>query len=48
MTSPKTGVLRFAGSLLGAENVEVTPTFFELAMSGRWIECGPAPGCPLP
>lgn len=30
-----------------SENAEVTPTFFELAMSGRWVECGPGPGCPL-
>lgn len=31
-----------------SENAEVTPTFFALAMSGRWIGCGTSPGCPLP
>ncbi len=31
-----------------SENAEITPTFFQLALSGYLVSCGTAPGCPIP
>lgn len=31
-----------------SENAEITPTFFALSLSGYLVDCGPAPGCPIP
>ncbi|HEY8241359.1 MAG TPA: hypothetical protein VIH35_07930 [Kiritimatiellia bacterium] len=31
-----------------SEIAEITPTFFQLAVSGYLVNCGAAPGCPIP
>ena len=31
-----------------SENAEITPTFFQLAVSGYLVNCGTTPSCPIP